>query len=80
MKQLHTATFALLLIGYVVSGIFPTKAQDQNPYSIWCDYHGAYLFKSGTEYPSGVCYDVYKHTYYKDGRTYEHKATMKCKR
>ena len=42
--------------------------------------HSTYYYKSGTEYPSGVCYDVYKHTYYdRDCQCQRtHKATMRC--
>lgn len=45
------------------------------PGSVWCDYHNVYAFWAGTEYPSGKCYDVFKHGY---GST-EHKLVSPCK-
>lgn len=53
-----------------------------NPYSVWCDYHNTYFYKKSQEYPSGVCYDVYTHTYY-DATcrcNLTHKMSMKCAR
>ena len=51
-------------------------AAQQNPYSLWCDYHSVYFFKVGQEYPSGRCYDVYSHPL---GNT-THRATVPCSR
>lgn len=55
---------------------------DQNPLTIWCDYHNTSFTKQGQEYPNGRCYDVYKHTYCdlegKRGCLLVHKAVMPC--
>lgn len=54
--------------------------QTQNPPSVWCDYHGASFIKGGVEFPNGVCYDVYMHSYYDNNCrcTRTHKMVMKC--
>ena len=57
-------------------------AQQQNPPTVWCDYHNAAFLKGGQEFPSGVCYDIYRHTYYDQTCRCrrEHRMTMKCAR
>lgn len=55
-------------------------AAAQNPYMIWCDYHSTYFSKTGRDYPSGKCYDVYTHWYTERGRQLTHTASMPCDR
>lgn len=71
---------AALAVHSPVSAV--TVQQDQNPPTVWCDYHHTSFFKSGVEFPGGVCYDVYTHNYYDASCkcTRQHKMTMRCPR
>lgn len=71
MRTLYIFIITLLLSVAVVP-------QQQNPASVWCDYHNAYFFKSGVEYPNGVCYDKYEHPVWQNGKRYVHKMSMRC--
>lgn len=76
----YVVLFAVLVLSGLSVGSAPIDPQDQNPASVWCDYHSTYFFKAGVEYPSGVCYDVYKHTFYDPECrcTRTHKMVMRC--
>jgi hypothetical protein len=74
MKKLKSALF-------ILAAFLSVSAQrDQNPATLWCDYHNAQFVKGGVEFPAGVCHDVYTHTYYDASvrKTRTHKMTMRC--
>jgi hypothetical protein len=52
-----------LRIALLLFAALSVFAQD-NPYSVWCDFHSTYFYKRGRAYPSGVAYDIYEHQYY----------------
>lgn len=71
----HKISLMLFVLVAVISAL---GQREQNPASVWCDYHNASFIKGGVEYPSGVCHDVYTHTYYENRQMKTHKMTMKC--
>jgi len=69
-----------IILFILVAGFCAFEQTRQNPPTVWCDYHNAQFIKGGVEFPSGVCHDIYTHTYY-DGNckcTRTHKMTMRC--
>lgn len=72
MKTLAIVILNLLLVGSAV------PRQQQNPSTVFCDYHNANFYKSGTEYPNGKCYDVYTHPVWSNGQRSIHRMSMRC--
>lgn len=69
-----------VIVFILVAFVSAFAQKEQNPATVWCDYHNAQFIKGGVEFPSGVCYDIYTHTYYDAAtrKTRTHKMTMKC--
>lgn len=70
----------LSLIAFILVAFISAFAQKSNPFNIRCDEHGGMMNKTGQKFFSGVCYDVYKHTYWdaKERKNKVHEMTIKC--
>ena len=67
----------LALVALLSLTVFATS---DNPYQVWCDYHGTYFHQTGREFPAGHCYDKYEHVYQDSACKCKltHKMSMKC--
>ena len=65
MKRLLVAGLAVLAL--------------QNPSTIRCEVHNVNFVRMGQAFPSGKCFDVYKHSYNEGLRVKTHEAWMPCR-
>ncbi|HEY8560453.1 MAG TPA: hypothetical protein VIL74_08755 [Pyrinomonadaceae bacterium] len=76
--NIKTRTKSAILFIVLAAGLSAFAQKAENPATVWCDYHSAQFVKGGVEFPSGVCHDVYTHTYYQNRRMLTHKMTVRC--